>query len=206
MIFKLYTLLEAADVDTSPDTKQVREIVSKIHQESLTYTKNGKAGNQNCQLCTWAAEMQFRGEDVLPRPIYSPRDKALTVDGYRIVQSSKKLHIKSKDDIVSILEEAGPGSRFYTHVNWKNSEGGHEFIIMNINKRVYLVDAQAGVFTSIKSNRANKYFEINWSNSFLVRMDDKPVNRGILKYNDESYLLPWDDEKDMAYLKAHHML
>lgn len=201
-----YSLLEAVGVEVEYNTRQIRGIVSKIHNEYLKYTKGGKAGNQNCQLCTWCAEMQLRGEDILPRPIYSPRDKALTIDGYRIVQSSAKINMKSKDNVSAVVTEAGNGSRFYAHVNWKGSTGGHEFIITNINGKVYILDAQAGVLSEISSKCADKYFDINYGNSFLVRMDDKKINRSILQYNDKKYLIPWDDEKDIAYMKTHHML
>ena len=88
----------------------------------------------------------------------------------------------------------------------KSNVGTNNPIIINIKGKVYILDAQAGVLSEISSKRADKYFDINYGNSFLVRMDDKKINRSILQYNDEKYLIPWDDEKDIAYMKTHHML
>ena len=180
---------------------------SKVHAEVEKYKNGGPAGNQNCQLCTWSMEMQFRGENMLPRPVYSPRDVELGLNGYDIVKNPVKKRIKDSADIKQQIVDAGDGARFYTHVNWKGSTGGHEFITMNIAGVPYVVDGQAGIVAKMGSKEARSYFEdINYANSFIVRMDDKEVNRDILKYNDKKYLTEWNQAKDIQYMYEHDML
>lgn len=180
---------------------------SKVHAEVEKYKDGGPAGNQNCQLCTWSMEMQFRGEDMLPRPVYSPRDIELTLKGYEVVKNPVKKSIEDRSDVEQQVVDAGDGARFYTHVNWKGSTGGHEFITMNIGGEPYVVDGQAGIVAKFGSKEAKSYFEdINYNNSFLVRMDDKEVNRDILKYNDRKYLTKWDQAKDIQYMYENDML
>ena len=89
-------------------------------------------GNQNCQLCTWCAEAQFRGINVLPRPIYSPRDPALEIIGEGIVKNPQQNSIRDKNDVINQVTNAGGGARFYCHVNWNGSAGGHEFLLLNL--------------------------------------------------------------------------
>lgn len=187
--------------------KLAKSKASKVHAEVKKYADGGPAGNQNCQLCTWSMEMQFRGENMLPRPVYSPRDIELTLKGYEIVKNPTKKSIKDKSDVEKQVLDAGDGARFYTHVNWKDSTGGHEFITMNMGGKVYVVDGQAGIVSRFGTEEANKYFDdINYKNSFVVRMDDKEVNRDILKYNDRKYLTEWDQTKDIQYMYEHDML
>ena len=108
---------------------------------------------------------------------------------------------------IQIIKDAGDGSRFYTHVNWKGSNGGHEFITININQDLYVVDGQAGIVSKIDSNSARRYFEdINYANSYLVRMDDKELNKSTLSYNNISYLKKWDWDKDVKYMRDNDML
>lgn len=184
-----------------------KSAASKIHAEVEKYKDGGPAGNQNCQLCTWSMEMQFRGENMLPRPVYSPRDVELSLNGYEVVKNPQKQSVKDKQDVENTVKEAGDGSRFYTHVNWKDSTGGHEFVTMNIGGDVYVVDGQAGTVSKFGSKEASHYFDnINYKNSFLVRMDDKEINRDILKYNDRKYLTEWDQKKDIQYMYENDML
>lgn len=191
-------------------SRSVRYAQSKadlIKAEVDKYEKGGPAGNQNCQLCTWSMEAQFRGKNVLPRPVYSPRDIIFEKNGYDIVKNPVRESISNKDDVVKKVKDAGNGSRFYTHVNWKDSQGGHEFIVVNIDSEVYVIDAQVGLVAPIKSKETKMYFnDINYSNSFLVRMDDKEFNEDTLKYNDQRYLVEWDDDKDVKYLIDHNMI
>ncbi len=178
-----------------------------IKAETDKYEKSGPCGNQNCQLCTWSMECFFRGIDVLPRPVYSPRDIIFNLDGYDIVRSPSKIKFVSMQNAIQIIKDAGDGSRFYTHVNWKGSNGGHEFITININQDLYVVDGQAGIVSKIDSNSARRYFEdINYANSYLVRMDDKELNKSTLSYNNISYLKKWDWDKDVKYMRDNDML
>lgn len=178
-----------------------------VKNEVDKYQNGGPAGNQNCQLCTWSMEAQLRGKKVLPRAVYSPRDPIFGLNGYDIVKNPKKISISNKKDVIDEITSAGDGSRFYTHVNWKNSAGGHEFITTNIGGKLYVVDGQAGLVAEMGSKQAKGYYDdINYKNSFLVRMDDKEFNNDILRYNDNSYQVKWDWEKDIAYMKKHGML
>ena len=170
--------------------------------------KSEPTGNQNCQLCTWSMECQLRDMNVLPRPIYSPRDVALTLNGHDIVKNPKMIHINNKYDMIQKIKDSYQGSRFYVHVNWKNSTGGHEFMIIYLDEEnMYVVDPQVGLVEHISSNKVKKYFnDINYKNSYIVRMDDKELNIDILKYNDMRYLTKWDQEVDIKYMKDHGMI
>ena len=121
-------LLKRGKMLQKPDPltlERVREVVAKIHAK---YEADSKppTGNQNCMLCTWCAEAQFRGIDVLPRPIYSPRDPALDARE-SIVLSPVRLQFKSMSDMMGAIADI-PYGRFYVHVKWKGSTGGHEFL------------------------------------------------------------------------------
>lgn len=187
--------------------EEIQSTANKIAKEVNKYRNGGPAGNQNCQLCTWSMEMQFRGTNTLPRPVYSPRDIEFSFEGYNIVKNPTKVSITGKDDISKKVIDAGDGSRFYTHVNWNNSSGGHEFIIANVKGKPTVIDAQTGVVADINSKEAKTYTgDVNWKNSFLVRMDDKEINHDVLKYNDKKYLTKWDDEEDFKYMYENNML
>lgn len=178
----------------------IRSAMQKIYDEYEKY--NIDDGNQNCMLCTWALEMQLRGnKDFLPRPVYSPRDVIFSeINGYDIVLGPNKLVFQDKEDIVDKVKAEGPGARFYCHVNWSGSTGGHEFLLLNIENEVFIADAQANVLVGINEDR--EYFDdINFKNSFIVRLDDKEINEEILKYNDDDYIITWDDELDPKFLE-----
>lgn len=184
-----------------------QSVANDIRKRVVRDSSGGPAGNQNCQLCTWATEAQFRGESVLPRAVYSPRDVAFTLNGYDIVKDPVKESIQSKQDVERKVREAGDGSRFYTHVNWEESTGGHEFVVMNVKGKVVVVDSQAGLVSDITTSSGSEYFNhINYSNSFLVRMDNKELNSDILKYNDSKYTTQWDWDADIKYMREHGML
>lgn len=183
--------------------KTAKQIASRIHSK---YKEDSKppTGNQNCQLCTWCAEAQFRGIDVLPRPIYSPRDPALEIKGPTIVKSPTKVKIRNKDHIVSTVKD-NPGSRYYIHVKWNGGSGGHEFLIINIDSNVYIMDAQQGLVESI--DKTTYFDDVDYSGSYVARLDDKQLNRELLnKMNSMDTLVPWDWDKDVAYMKKHGML
>ena len=42
--------------------------------------------------------------------------------------------INNKYDMIQKIKDSYQGSRFYTHVNWKNSTGGHEFMIIYLDE------------------------------------------------------------------------
>lgn len=183
---------------------KLKSIINKIKTKVKSDSKE-PTGNQNCMLCTWCLEAQIRGINVFPRPVYSPRDIIFTFEGYSIVMLPTKIKIVNKNDVVDKVMKAGDGARFYTHVNWKNSSGGHEFIIINIKNKIYVLDAQSGTCADIKSKDGAYYFnDINYKNSFLVRIDDKNLNKDILKYNNDSYILEWNEEKDIPYLEEEN--
>ena len=178
----------------------IRSAMQKIYDEYEKY--NIDDGNQNCMLCTWALEMQLRGnKDFLPRPVYSPRDVIFSeINGYDIVLGPNKLVFQDKEDIVDEVKARGTGARFYCHVNWSGSTGGHEFLLLNIENEVFIADAQANVLVGINEDR--EYFDdINFKNSFVVRLDDKEINKETLKYNDDDYIIAWDDELDPKFLE-----
>ena len=180
---------------------EIKSIASKIAQKTKSDEKP-PTGNQNCMLCTWCTEAQIRGINILPRPIYSPRDIAFKQKGYNIIKNPSKTLINNLDHVKSILLRHN-NSRYYVHVNWKNSTSGHEFIITNIDNKIYVIDSQAGLVESIDSQAGKYYFkDINYSNSYIVRMDNKEINNDILKYNDIKYLIEWDEEKDIAYMES----
>ena len=179
----------------------IKNIVSKIYKKTKLDEKP-PVGNQNCMLCVWCAEAQIRGIDILPRPVYSPRDIIFKQRGYDIVNNPSKVKINNLNDIKSILLRDN-NSRYYVHVNWKNSTSGHEFIITNIDNKIYVIDGQAGLIEFIDNNKGRYYFkDINYSNSYIVRMDNKEINNDILKYNDIKYLIEWNEEKDIAYMES----
>lgn len=189
----------------TPEQKATN-IANDIRKNVIKYEKGGPAGNQNCQLCTWSTEMQFRGENVLPRPVYSPRDPALEVSGLDLFKNPKKLAIKNKNDVMNIVNDAPGDARFYMHVNWKDHSGGHEFMVINNNGKPKLVDSQQGLVTDVTSDKAKSYFDINYSNSFISRIDNLEVNRETLKLNDMSNVIKWDNSKDIPYMIERDML
>lgn len=181
--------------------------VLAIKDATEKYASGGPSGNQNCQLCTWSMEAQFRGKNVLPRPVYSPRDIIFSMNGYDIVKNPVKESISNKDDVIRKILNGGDESRFYIHVNWKGSTGGHEFIVMNKSGQPYLVDGQAGLIQKIDSKKSSSYFDhVNYKNSYVVRMDDKELNSEILKYNSNKYITKWDWDKDIRYMVDNGMI
>lgn len=165
-------------------------------------------GNQNCQLCTWCAEAQFRGINVLPRPIYSPRDPALEIIGEGIVKNPQQNSIRDKNDVINQVTNAGGGARFYCHVKWNGGAGGHEFLLLNLEGSVYLMDAQQGFVSMINGTEAKSYFDdINYQKSYIARLDDHELNEELLReYNDPSKTVMWDPAHDIPYMKENGMM
>lgn len=158
----------------------IKRIYSKTKKEEKSPT-----GNQNCLLCTWCVEAWFRGIDILPRAVYSPTDKIFDFEGYDIIKRPTKITIENKDDIKKFILAAGDRSRFYVHFKWKNGNGGHEFLLINIRDEIYLIDAQSNILEKITSPKVSSYFrDADYEKSFIVRVDDKEINTSMLKYND----------------------
>ena len=181
---------------------KLQSIATKIARKVAADEKGHEyEGNQNCQLCTWCAECQCRGMDILPRPVYSPRDIIFKYTSYSIVKGGRKVFFSTIDDIKDIILKAGSGARFYTHVQWKNSNSGHEFITVNVYGKLYILDGQAGVVADIDTKKGSYFKNASLKDSFLVRMDDRELNEKVLKYNDDKYIIYWDEEKDWEYLR-----
>ena len=182
--------------------KDIKSLALKISKEikaKVNKDRKEPTGNQNCLLCTWCAEAQFRGINILPRPVYSPRDVIFKYTDANIVKYHRKMYFDNIDELIfKVLK----GERFYCHVNWKNSNGGHEFLLLNIDNDVYVLDSQDGTFASINSSEGNAYFKnINFSNSFIVRTDNNVLNKDLLKLNDDKYILEFNKTEDLKYLK-----
>lgn len=189
------------------ETADERHIASSIKKNVDKYKNGGPAGNQNCQLCTWCSELQFRGNNVLPRPIYSPRDPVLQMSGLDIIKNPVKKSISNRNDIFKEVESSPNGARYYMHVNWKDSAGGHEFMLLNKNGKAMLMDSQVGLVTDLSSKKAKTYIDdINYDNSFISRIDDKEINTNVLKYNTDKYLVKWDNKKDIQYMLDNGMI
>lgn len=183
----------------------VRKSIKLIHDK---YKKDQKdpVGNQNCLLCTWCFEARMRGLDVLPRPVYSPRDDVLDIPGNQIVFGSRQIKFKNYTDLASEITKAGDGCRFYVHVNWKDSKGGHEFIIMRIGGKNFIIDPQQGKMEPLTKSH-NYVVDINYANSYIVQLSGKKFNRNLFdKWNDESTVLRWDPEKDIPYMLKEGMI
>lgn len=186
--------------------EDAKKIASRIHDKVQADSKP-PTGNQNCQLCTWCAEANFRGIDVLPRPIYSPRDPALEIVGETIIKNPIRKSLKSGfDDWLYYLDESGPKARWYCHVNWKGSEGGHEFLILVDGDKKWIMDPQQG-FVEKFLETSSYVSDVNYDNSYMCRLDDGEFNKELFdKWNDESTIVPWDPALDIPYMKENGML
>ncbi|MBR5662774.1 MAG: hypothetical protein IKX00_03885 [Bacilli bacterium] len=172
-----------------------KNISNKISKK-VNKDRKEPTGNQNCLLCTWCSEAQFRGINILPRPVYSPRDVIFKYTNAEIVKYHRKMYFKNIDELIKKILK---GERYYCHINWKNSKGGHEFLLLNINNEIYVMDSQDGLVETLKNN--NYFNNINFKNSFIVRLDNKILNNDILKYNDNKYILEFNEKTDLKYLK-----
>ena len=203
------------DKDVDLTVSYIKKAIKKIHDKTEKDSKP-PTGNQNCQICTWCLEAQCRGIDALPRAIYSPRDKGLAIYGPSIVIDPYKIRITDRDDVYNTVRKAGKGARFWVHVNWNQSTGGHEFMLINIDSKTYIADAQAGSLIEfgpkpkdVETSRTTKdyFYEINFAHSYIVRLDNKKLNEKILdEATDESKTLPWDEKKDIEYMRKEGML
>ena len=188
---------------------EAKAIANRIHKYVMDKRKD-PVGNQNCLLCVWCSEAQFRDIDILPRPVYSPRDSIFThIDrGLEIVKNPVKLSVSNITELKKKVLLAFNDARYYCHVNWSGSEGGHEFILLLLTHRIYVMDSQAGLVVPIDSDKGMYYFtDINWSNTFIARMDDKELNKELLyKENSPNKTVEWDTKIDIPYMRKHGMI
>lgn len=194
---KTYRINESQVVLENTNISDIRNVINKIYQKYLK-DKKPPTGNQNCQLCTWCVESWFRGINVLPRPIYSPTDIAFEFNGYDIVKNPELIKFRSKEDFKRVIHSSGNGSRYYVHVKWNGGSGGHEFMAIDIDSIIYIIDAQQGIIENMDTSYAVKdYFNINYDESYMVRLDNKQFNKELLKYNNNKYIkqLTEDDMK-----------
>lgn len=183
-VSKTYKINESVIFESAYSKYYIKNQVKRI-AEKVKKDKKDPTGNQNCMLCTWCMEAWFRGYDILPRPVYSPTDKIFDFEGYDIIKRPTKITINDKNDIKKFVLAAGDRSRFYVHFKWKNGNGGHEFLLINIHDEIYLIDAQSNIFEKITSPKVSSYFrDVDYEKSFIVRADDKEINTSMLKYND----------------------
>lgn len=190
----------------SSTTKSPSSIAHSI-QEWVKKLSKDPVGNQNCMLCTWAAEQQFRGLDVMPRAVYSPRDPIFNIDPRHIVKNPITVPNMDVNKLKAALLRSGDGARYYVHVNWAGSSGGHEFIALNNNDKLYVLDAQSGTYAPIDSPEGMEYFDgINPENSYTFRMDNKELNEDYLKLNEDTYRVDWDEEADTKFMEENGML
>lgn len=188
---------ESQVVLENTNISDIRNVINKIYQKYLK-DKKPPTGNQNCQLCTWCVESWFRGINVLPRPIYSPTDIAFEFNGYDIVKNPELIKFRSKEDFKRVIHSSGNGSRYYVHVKWNGGSGGHEFMAIAIDNIIYIIDAQQGIIENMDTSYVVKdYFNINYDESYMVRLDNKQFNKELLKYNNNKYIkqLTEDDMK-----------
>lgn len=181
-------------------------IAARIH-EKVQKDSKPPTGNQNCQVCVWCAEAQFRGRTDMPRPVYSPRDPVLNISGESIVIHPRVFSMKSGfDDVLDILAD-NPYARFYCHAKWKEGNGGHEFIIITEDEyKCYIMDPQQG--TVDKFLETHPYIkDIKWEDSYLARMDDAEFNETLLRdFNTEESIVPWDSKLDIPYMLKEGMI
>lgn len=189
----------------SNSVKKAKTITTSI---SAQVKKDSKppTGNQNCKLCTWCAEAQFRGINAKPRPVYSPRDPELFLKGETIVKGAKRITSKDYDELEKNIDGVNGDARFYAHVNWNGSTGGHEFLIVKNGDNKYIMDAQAGTVEPLSKN--SMYFnDTNFKNSYISRLDDKEFDTKLFnKVNDRKNTLEFNPKLDIPYMYKHGMI
>ena len=189
----------------SNSVKNAKSIATSINEQVKKDSKP-PTGNQNCQLCTWCAEAQFRGINAKPRPVYSPRDPELSLQGETIVKGATRVKAKNYEDLESKIDAVDGDARFYTHVNWEGSEGGHEFLIIKNGDNKYSMDPQAGTVKPMAKN--SSYLSgINYNNSYISRLDDKEFDTKLFnEVNDRKNTLKWDAKKDVPFMYENGLL
>jgi ribosomal protein S18 acetylase RimI-like enzyme len=186
---------------------KAKEVARRIH-EKYEDDKKEPTGNQNCLLCSWCAEAMLRGIDILPRPVYSPRDPALGITPEDMLKGSvEKRYFKNFSDMQKwYLDQHN--ARFYVHVKWKDGNGGHEFLLLRTNVP-HVLDAQQGLFSPVVDMKTFKeYFgDIDYNETYMCRIDNHDLDIENLKQiNNDSAIVAWDEEKDIQYMRDHDMM
>ena len=177
-----------------------QRIADKIHDKAEADSKEPTT-NQNCLLCSWTAEANCRGEMILPRAVYSPRDPALDIKPEDIIEDCKRLSIRGFDNLLEHLQDAKDKfARWYCHVNWKDSKGGHEFLIIKVDEGKYaILDAQQGEVKPLTDHDYH-FRDINWDNSYICRIDNKRFNFAKFERINNATPTPWDSKRDIPYM------
>ena len=184
----------------------IHKISKNIHAKYKADQKE-PTGNQNCLLCAWCAEASIRGGEYLPRPVYSPRDPALEITPGDIVGGVTKKNPGNFYDMLEHLRGDSinqPFARWYCHVKWGHSNGGHEFLIVKIDEDAFnIMDPQQGVVRPLTAD--DSYMKnVDWEGTYFCRIDDKPFKyMEFDKINEPSKTLPWDPKKDIPYMVKH---
>ena len=184
----------------------IHKIAKSIHAKYKADQKE-PTGNQNCLLCAWCAEASIRGGEYLPRPVYSPRDPALEIVPGDIVGGVTKKNPGNFYDMLEHLRGDSikqPFARWYCHVKWGHSNGGHEFLIVKIDEDAFnIMDPQQGVVRPLTAD--DSYMKnVDWEGTYICRIDDKPFKYMKLnQINDPKKTLPWDPKKDIPYMVKH---
>ena len=138
---------------------------------------------------------------ILPRAVYSPRDPALDIKPEDIIEDCKHSSIRGFDNLLEHLQDAKDKfARWYCHVNWKDSKGGHEFLIIKVDKGKYaILDAQQGEVKPLTDHDYH-FRDINWDNSYICRIDNKRFNFTKFERINNAVPTPWDPKKDIPYM------
>ena len=186
----------------------IHKIAKSIHAKYKADQKE-PTGNQNCLLCAWCAEASIRGGEYLPRPVYSPRDPALEIVPGDIVGGVTKKNPGNFHDMLAHLRKDSigqPFARWYCHVKWGHSNGGHEFLIVKIDEDAFnIMDPQQGIVGPLTADDSYTK-DVDWGGTYICRIDDKPFKYMKLdQINDPKKTLPWDPKKDIPYMVKHGM-
>lgn len=202
-----YADLAAARGPIKDILDKAKEVARRIH-EKYEDDKKEPTGNQNCLLCTWCAEAMLRGNDILPRPVYSPRDPALGITPEDMLKGSvEKRYFKNFSDMQNWYLNL-KNARFYVHVKWSKGNEGHEFLLLNTNVP-HVLDAQQGIFSPVVDMKTFKeYFgDIDYNETYMCRIDNHDLDIENLKQiNNESAIVAWDEDKDIQYMRDHDMM
>lgn len=178
-------------------------VADAIHTK---YKRDSKppTGNQNCQLCTWCAEAQFRGNKVLPRAVYSPRDSALTIDGENVVKNPERTHLINSKDLKQKVMSPSEDARYYCHVKWGDGHGGHEFLILKSGNLAYVMDPQQGTVTPME--KSDYFNNVDYEKSYISRLDNKEFNTELFNKVNNAKPLEWNTKKDTEYMYREGMI
>lgn len=183
----------------------INMIASKIHEKC----EEDEPDNNNCLLCSWCAESWMRGHELLPRPVYSPRDPALEIFPEDVINDRLE-YFKLNGGfnvLIAHLESTDTSfGRWYCHVKWGDGHGGHEFLVVKTDGKFYVMDAQAGIVEPI-TEKCYYFKDIVWEQSYICRIDDKEFNYEKFKeINDPKNTIPWNGTLDIPYMLDEGML